>query len=162
MVRENAFQVYDVDDINGDNQVQGIFLDMKFSCNATITKLVFIALTPSDQGFSSYPEFQVWRANGSTGLYSKVASVKADNATCKGVLCELGPIETLQGEPGDVFGIHQPVPRFSRILVYFQMGGGAAGFVQSAGALDDFNTTSDVEVFHYPLVAVETSKIWVY
>ena len=106
------------------NERQYIFPWINFTCHGNITVWNFYARSNTNQRSILYPEFQVWRVNGS--LYTKVAQTSmSDSDQMLGRLrgstlpsfqhnvddlymyniSDSGPMSF---EPGDVVGVHTP------------------------------------------------------
>lgn len=98
---------------------QTLIPDINFSCNGTITKLLFGA---EWQGFTpGFTQFQVWREISTGSMYKKVGEVtvrvRTENSSG---LYEYELESPIEFRDGDIFGYFQPNYNLSELDLYLE------------------------------------------
>lgn len=159
-MRRDAYQLYPIR--SPTTSRQRLFPRLTFTCDATIVRLVFLAMWEEVTEGGKIPEFQVWRRAGESDTeYYKIAATTAEGSFCNGYICERVPAERLPVSSGDVFGLHQPHKDVNTIEVMYQNGGG--GFVHYRTEVEEplsvFNLTGTDQSPDHILVAVVTGEV---
>ena len=140
---------------------------MNFSCSGNISKWTFVARSRIGGGHDQYPQFQLWRLNG-TGSYRRVYE-SSITSTMSGqsefTVEEYIPDDPVPFEDGDIFGVYQPQYSRRRLsVVYVDVpnrppGYGYPNYYRSnVMSLEEFNTGGSFIANNYPLVVVNTSE----
>ena len=141
---------------------------MNFSCNGTISKLTFVALSRSGDP-NRYPRFQLWRPDGAD-RYVREYESSEDNSRFMAAddsgltIAEYVPPAPVPFESGYVLGVYQPGDsgnsRLSVIHADVPSGFGHVNFDRGARDVTVLDTTANgvSAGSDFPLVAVNTSK----
>ena len=152
-----------VDDVTRDKlaEQQHIIPDMSFTSDGTLMRWRFAAEERGTNEGTMYPEFQIWRGDGSS--YTRVNTTAGMPPT---LTDHLNVYEYVLADPwpvqdGDILGIFLPVDGDTHLSLYFQESSGPVNYNQgTSSALDVFSTTgADVMNLNFlPLVVVEFSE----
>ena len=135
---------------------------MNFSCSGNISKWTFVARSRPGGGRNQYPEFQLWRPNG-TRIYRRVYE-SSITSTMSGpsdfTVEEYIPDDPVLFEAGYILGVYQPQRRRLRVRhVDVPRGYGYDNYHRdNVMSLEVFDTGGLKAANNYPLVAVETSE----
>ena len=154
-----------VDDVTRDmlTEQQHIIPDMSFTSDGTLMRWMFAAEDRGTNKRTMYPEFQIWRGDGSS--YTRVNTTAGMQPT---VTDHLNVYEYVLADPwpvqdGDILGIFLPKDKDNtRLSLYFQESTGPVNYIQdTSGALYTFFTAgADVISLNLlPLVVVEFSEL---
>ena len=145
---------------NGTISKWTILPSMNFSCNGTISKWTFVARSRTGGNHRQYPQFQLWRPDG-TGRCRKVYE-SSITSTLSGqsnfTVEEYTPNNSVPFEAGYILGMYQSEPAGSRRLSVVHVA------VPDGYGYDNYPRMMSQEVFstagsnNYPLVAVNTSE----
>ena len=107
-----------------ENSLDGKFglVDESFSCNGTMTGLLFVGLYRTGGGRTTYPEIQLWRNTGGN-TYTRLASEEMQLTA--GVFSPDGVVQynlttPMSFESGDKLGVYQPAIGDSIVRVYYR------------------------------------------
>ena len=146
------------------NERLTVFPSMNFSCNGNISRWIFVVRRWD--GANQYPQFQLWRPNG-TDRYERVYESSTDSGgftTANDSRCTIAedvPPAPIPFQAGDVLGVYQPGnsenSRLSVIHVDVPDDFGHVNFVEDTDVAE--LNTQELSAFNdLPLVAVNTSK----
>lgn len=165
-IRRKAVLLYN--DYKQRNNQQKVFPDIKFTCNGTIRKWIFVAREQDGMNRSRSPQFEIW-TTADQHLFERQSVSEAGAATVGRVSGEPGgPFflyeydlnQPLPFNAGNVLGIYQPRGRESRLLFQYQLGGGPQNYYKggSQALIDIQSDRVNSDLNDYPLVAVETGE----
>ena len=138
---------------------QHIIPDMSFTSDGTLMRWRFAAEDRGTNGRTMYPEFQIWRGDGSS--YTRANTTAGMQPT---VTDHLNVYEYVLADPwpvqdGDILGIFLPVNGDTRLSLYFQESTGPVNYIQdTSSALDAFSIAGAEVMNLLPLVVVEFSE----
>ena len=151
------------DSIEERDQQQRILPSMNFSCSGNISKWTFVARNRTGRDRNQYPQFQLWRPDGSR-IYRRVYE-SSDMSTMSGpsefTVEEYIPDNPVPFEAGFVFGLYQSERESRRLSVRHvevPPGYGFDNYHRDNMMPEVFNTSGLTAANNYPLVAVETSE----
>ena len=152
-----------VDDVTRDmlDEQQHIIPDMSFTSDGTLMRWRFAAEDRGTNKRTMYPEFQIWRGDGSS--YTRVNTTAGMQPT---VTDHLNVYEYVLADPwpvqdGDILGIFLPKDKdITRLSLYFQESTGPVNYIQeeTPSALDSFSIAGADVMNLLPLVVVEFSE----
>ena len=161
-LRREAVLLYGV--IDEPEPRQRILPSMTFSCSGNISKWTFLAWSRTGAGRDQYPQFELWRPDG-TRIYRRVYE-SSITSTLSGqsdfTVEEYIPNDPVPFEAGYILGVYQPQQLRRRLsVVHVDVTDGFYGYgsyysnVMSPGV---FITLGSRVGNNYPLVAVNTSE----
>ena len=140
---------------------------MTFSCSGNISKWTFVARSQTGAGRNQYPQFQLWRPNGTvepdeTGRVYESSITSTLSGQSDFTVEEYIPNDPVPFEAGYILGVYQPQQLRRRLsVVHVDVTDGFYGYgsyysnVMSPGV---FITLGSRVGNNYPLVAVNTSE----
>ena len=105
-------------DVYSDDNYQGIFPDVGFTCSGWLLSWVFGAEWEGNS--QSFIELQVWRPVGGDGVYTKVGSTTVVTSENRSQLYYYNLSSPLAFETGDILGYYQPPSDNSQISLIFE------------------------------------------
>ena len=147
-----------VDDVTRLAEQQHIIPDMSFTSDGTLMRWRFAAEDRGTNKRTMYPEFQIWRGDGSS--YTRVNTTAGMQPT---VTDHLNVYEYVLADPwpvqdGDILGIFLPVDGNTRLSLYFQESTGPVNYIQDTSSALNTSFTNVMNMNLLPLVVVEFSE----
>ena len=101
-----------------DNDFQGIFPEVGFTCSGRVTTWVFGAEWEGNT--ESFTELQIWRPVGEDGVYTKVGSTTIMTSENRTKLYHYPLSSPLAFQAGDVLGYYQPPSDRSQLRLIYE------------------------------------------
>ena len=136
---------------------QRIIPGIKFTCTGTLTKWIIGAQQTLTQAIN-YPQLQIWRRRqGSSNTYDRTtfSDITALNTTDDLNVYEYIPNSPLEFQTNDFLGLYQPRFSDTKVVVYYQSGGGPRNFRSNQDSPLTNMSASGGGGNDLPLVAVE-------